>query len=128
VKEQTGRTRLETFVKYYRSLFDDKTPNIRINPRTGPADRIQAMRILFPQFYFDQTKCPYGINALTQYRREWDEIKQVYKDIPYHDWASHPADALGAFAEGYVEVKKVSKTKSFEQPKKQGWRSEVGMR
>jgi|CXWL01.1.fsa_nt_gi hypothetical protein len=128
VKEHNGRTRIETFIQFYRSTFNEETPNIKIVPRSNPAERIQAMRILFPRYRIDQTRCAYGINAWTQYRREWDEIKQAYKDIPYHDWASHPADSGGTFAEGFVDRlprPKVEVPKPLRRTG--GWRAQTGM-
>jgi hypothetical protein len=34
-----------------------------------------------------------GIEALREYRYEYDETKKVYKRSPLHNWASHSADA-----------------------------------
>ena len=31
---------------------------------------------------------------MKNYCREWDEKRGSYKDIPYHNWASHGADAF----------------------------------
>jgi len=34
-----------------------------------------------------------GFEAVKQYRYEWDETKNCFRDRPVHDWTSHPADA-----------------------------------
>lgn len=41
---------------------------------------------------FDSEKCSRDIEALKQYRREWDD--KTFKTTPLHDWTSHGADAF----------------------------------
>lgn len=75
--------------------------NTRVLPRTNsvPND-INECRKLLPICMFDADKCAHGIDALRSYRREWDEKLKNYRDRPYHDWASDPADAFRTFAMG----------------------------
>jgi phage terminase large subunit len=35
-----------------------------------------------------------GLDALEQYRREWDDTKKAFRASTVHDWTSHPADAF----------------------------------
>jgi phage terminase large subunit len=88
----TGLSRLETL----RSLGI----RAKVLPRQTLADGIQAVRNLLPQCWFDRSKCARGIEALQNYRREWDERDQCYKDNPKHNWASHASDAFRYLAEG----------------------------
>jgi len=69
----------------------------------GIQDGIEAARALFPRCWFDQEKCRLGIDALASYHKEYDEINQVYKQRPVHDWSSHGADAFRYFAVGFNE-------------------------
>lgn len=39
-----------------------------------------------------------GLDALRQYRREWDADLKRFIDHPLHDWTSHPADAMRTMA------------------------------
>lgn len=55
---------------------------------------IEQVRQILPKVWFDADKCERGIDALRNYRREWDEKRKVFKNSPLHDWASHPADAF----------------------------------
>ena len=55
---------------------------------------IQAVREILPICYFDISKTKEGIEALKNYRREYDENRKCFRDIPLHDWASHSADAF----------------------------------
>lgn len=58
-------------------------------------DRIEAVRASLNTCWFDREKCSHGIEALRQYRHEYDERNKVYKSKPVHDWASHGADSFG---------------------------------
>jgi phage terminase large subunit len=66
----------------------------RVAPNLSVQDGIQAVRLMLPRCYFDATKCAEGIEALKQYRREYDEDKKTFRDKPLHDWTSHCADSF----------------------------------
>jgi phage terminase large subunit len=83
--------------------------SVWIAPTTGGAHRsaarqlpvedgIQAVRQLLPRCWFDEEGCVDGIEAMRQYHREWDDDRKMFKDRPYHDWTSHPADAFRTLA------------------------------
>lgn len=66
-----------------------------IIPRTDDlVNSINQARLLIPRMQFDAEKCKRGIEALRQYRREYDDKTKTFKSRPLHDWASHPADAF----------------------------------
>lgn len=89
-------------------------------PRTSIPDRINAARQWLATCEFNTTPIPLpafgtrpaetqvdanermaaGIDALRQYRREWNEASRVFEDRPVHDFTSHPADAFGYMAQG----------------------------
>lgn len=66
-------------------------------------DGIQAVRSLLPRCWFD-TGCGWGIEALRQYQREYDERLQTFKSRPRHDKASHAADAFRYLAMGLRDM------------------------
>lgn len=68
--------------------------NIYVVEAQDVADGINATRLLLPTCWFDEERCGRGIEALKQYRREWDGKRQTWRERPYHDWSSHPADAM----------------------------------
>lgn len=82
----TGRSREET------------ARNIGLNFRTVPnqflEDGIHSARMLLPRCYFDAEKCKVGLEALQNYRWDFNNRLQEYKATPVHDWASHGADAF----------------------------------
>ena len=77
----------------------------------GPIERINAVRALFPQLRFNDTKrVRLGIKRINRYHRKWNDSMQTYT-VPEHDESSHGADALGEFAVNCsIKPKKVEKT------------------
>lgn len=61
-------------------------------------DGIHAVRMLFPQCWFDAEQCKAGIEALQNYRRDYNERLNEFKATPVHDWSSHAADAFRGLA------------------------------
>ena len=45
-------------------------------------DKIESVRNLFPQFYFDENRCSRGLTCLKNYRKEWDDKNGCYKNRP----------------------------------------------
>lgn len=56
-------------------------------------DGIEALRGIFPRVWIDETKCKGLIKCLQNYRKEFDQRLEVYKNRPLHDKYSHGADA-----------------------------------
>lgn len=82
----TGRARNDT--------MDGLGFSVEILPRENIHTGIEACRVMIPKCWFDETKAARGIEALRQYRQEWDDKKQSFRNAPMHDWTSHPADAF----------------------------------
>lgn len=61
-------------------------------------DSISKARTIFGECDFDETGCDQGLKRLRMYRKEWDELRGVWKDKPRHDDASHGADGFQTFA------------------------------
>jgi hypothetical protein len=81
----TGKSRKE--------ILQEAGLDITVAPRLSIADGIQAVRRLLPQCWFDH-KTKQGLDALRNYRREYNERQQVFYDKPLHDWSSHASDAF----------------------------------
>lgn len=90
----TGKSRLET-------LDNLGIRNIEIAPRLSVDDGIQASRSMLNKCWFDAKKCERGIEALLQYRREFDEKLKSWRGRPLHDWTSHGADSFRYLSVGY---------------------------
>jgi phage terminase large subunit len=84
--------------------------HVEIVPDIGVQDGIQAVRKVLPRCWFD-TSCDddsqgiSGMDALGQYRREYDEKNKVFRETPLHDWCSNPADAFRMLAVAYQAEK-----------------------
>lgn len=67
---------------------------IVIASKQSVEEGINAARLMLPKCVFDETKCRQGVEALKQYRREWDDKTKTFRQRPLHDWTSHGADAF----------------------------------
>lgn len=88
----TGQSRVETL----QSLGLN---NIRVIPAQRKEDQINALRLVLPRSWFDAERCKRGIEALRQYRAEWDDKRKAFRERPLHDWTSHPSDAAMVLAQ-----------------------------
>lgn len=70
----------------------------QVAPKLPILDGIDAVRNLFGRCWFDKDKCKSGINALKNYRKQYDEKRKTYLNLPYHDWSSNAADAFRMLA------------------------------
>jgi phage terminase large subunit len=104
----TGRSRLETLVSLGRKPV--------LLPASSLDDGINGVRQLMPRMWFDGTRCEYGLEALRNYRTEYDEGAQIFKNKPLHNWASHCADAMRYAAQGYRDLA-IKKVQEIAKPK-----------
>jgi len=89
----TGRSRLQTLAGLgITGRVLPREPNIE--------DGINAVRNLLPRCWFDAGKCARGLEALRQYRCDYDPERDIYSARPRHDWTSHAADAFRYLARG----------------------------
>ena len=74
-------------------------------------DGINAARMIFPRCYFDEVKCAAGLEALQNYRWDFNQRLDEFKSSPVHDWASHAADAFRYLALGLKQQAKATAIK-----------------
>lgn len=86
----SGKTRLQ--------IAEKLGIKFEVTPSIGVMDGINAARALLPKCYFDEEKCRVGLEALTHYRKEWNEKMRVFGDKPVHDWSSNGADSFRGLA------------------------------
>lgn len=91
----TGMSRVETL----RGLGI----KAEVVPAANVMDGINATRRMLDQCWIDKARCERGLEALKQYRREYDDNLKDWKARPLHDWTSHGADALRTFATGFAD-------------------------
>lgn len=88
-----------TFIKWEGSL-------VRLD------DGIEAVRRILPKMWIDERNCDQLIRALENYRQEYDEVNQIYRVKPVHDWTSHAADAVRMLA---INLPKLGSSASAEE-------------
>lgn len=76
---------------------------IRVVPRVRDINEgIEMTRQKLSACWFDEARCDYGVRCLENYRKDWDEARQVFRSSPRHDEYSHGADAFRQFAQGFA--------------------------
>ena len=89
----TGRSRLQAL----NTLGIDAV----VVPESSVLDGINVVRRMLGRTWIDVNRCERGIEALRQYRREYDSKLKDWKKNPLHDFSSHACDALRTFACGF---------------------------
>lgn len=92
----TGRTRVEMLIEAGRKP--------RLVPAHKVEDGINAARMTLPRCWFDEAACREGLEALRQYRADYDEKTRAFRNAPKHDWTSHTADAFRYLAMAWREM------------------------
>jgi len=90
----TGKSRKE--------MLEESGLQITVVAKLGVDDGIQAVRRMLPRCWFD-VKTKQGLDALQNYRRTYDDKRDVFFDKPVHDWCSHASDAFRYLAVGLDE-------------------------
>ena len=80
----TGKTRLD--------YAKDLGLSFSIIAQRNLDDGIQMGKFMFNRLRIDEEKCSLWLDAISQYKREWDEKRGMFKEMPYHNWTSHAAD------------------------------------
>ena len=88
----TGKSRIE--------VLRGAGLDCKVLPRLAVDDGIQAVRRLLPKCWFNMPRVKQGLDCLRNYRREYDEKRNVFYDKPLHDWASHSSDSFRYLALG----------------------------
>jgi len=107
VREFTsGRSRYD--IAWDLGIKFDVVPNIPI------VDGINAVRALFNKCIFDEDKCKKGLLALQNYKKQFDEIRNCFKDKPLHDWSSNGSDAFRYLAVGIDEKRFIKNSQTYD--------------
>lgn len=93
--------------------------SVRIAPRIGVADGIEAVRRLLPRAWIDGGRCEAGLRALRDYREKSDPKRRIALG-PLHDWTSHAADALRYLMTAYEEPE-AARRAAGDRRQSQGW-------
>ena len=92
----SGRSRLEVAASH--GLKFEVTPRLHHSVAGEVEEGIHAARMIFARCWFDAERCKPGLEALMNYRRDYNQRLDEFKPTPVHDWASHGADAFRGLA------------------------------
>lgn len=92
----TGKSRLDVAASF--GLRFQVTPRIHGQAGEEIEEGINAARMLLARCFFDAGKCRAGLDALMNYRRDYNKTMREFKATPVHDKASHAADAFRGLA------------------------------
>lgn len=76
-----------------KQQVEDAGFKVKITPKIGKVDGINAARTIFPLCFFDEDECAAGIDALRHYHYDVDDAGNRSTN-PVHDWSSNGADAF----------------------------------
>jgi phage terminase large subunit len=97
-----ARTRLD--------IARDLGISFQIVPDLNIFEGIELTRSIFKKLWFDQTKCSRLIKCLENYCKVYNELYNVYSDMPLHNWASHAADSARMLGITYARSTAYAKT------------------
>lgn len=95
-----GATHDKVYQVSYESVLREAQFDVRVVPNMGAGaanTRIETVRRLFPQIWFNESTTEAGRDALGWYHEKKDEARGIGLG-PNHDWSSHAADAFGLMA------------------------------
>jgi phage terminase large subunit len=82
----TGKTREDIFI--------ERGCKVRLCPDVGRDEGIAQVAHALRNTWFDRDETRSLREALAAYRSDYDEVRQVHRLTPVHDWSSHHADAM----------------------------------
>jgi hypothetical protein len=115
----SGRSRLE--VAHSQGIKFEITPRLHESVGGEVEEGIHAARMLFPRCWFDAERCKSGLEALTHYRRDYNQRLNEFKATPVHDWASHGADAFRGLAVRHRVPKEKREQRGASMPREWAW-------
>ena len=122
-----GATNDKVFSVSYESALREAGYRVTVVPNQGKgaaAARIEAMRRLFPQVWFDEETTEGWRDALGAYHERKDDARGIGLG-PEHDWSSHGADAAGLMAVAYEEPRQ--KREAARKPDRSGHNAWMGL-
>lgn len=76
----------------------------KLVPDHKPMDRVNAGRETIPKAMWDAKRCAKGLEAMREYRAEWNPELQTFGRSIKHDWSSHGGDAWGHLSVSWKEA------------------------
>jgi phage terminase large subunit len=107
-----GAANDKVFNVSYESALKQAGFDVRVVPNMGAGaanTRIETVRRVFPQIWFNASTTEGGRDALGWYHEKRDDARGIGLG-PDHDWSSHAADAFGLMAVDYTKQQSAQST------------------
>ena len=114
-----GATNDKVYDVSYESALREAQFEVTVVPNQGKGAamaRVEALRRLFPNCWFNEATTEGGLDALGWYHEKRDEERGIGLG-PEHDWSSHSADAAGLAAVFFELPEKTGKKPAFRRRK-----------
>lgn len=85
--------------------------------QVGIMDGIENVWTHFNKLWIDSNRCRSLVDALENYRKEWDEARQIYSNKPVKSWACHYSDCLRYLCLSIHKTKKGMSSEEFDRQK-----------
>ncbi len=115
----SGRSRQEVAASL--GIRFEVTPRLQNSVAGEVEEGIHAVRMFLPRCWFDAERCKAGLEALTHYRRDYNQRLNEFKATPVHDWASHGADAFRGLAVRHRVPQELKKQQAAQAPTEFAW-------
>ena len=90
-----GNKRGQDTLRSFKDVIEEFGYTVEILSRTPDVlSDIQIVKTIFPTLHFHSEKTAALLEALDQYRFDFDEGLQILRDKPKHDWTSHGCDCI----------------------------------
>jgi len=100
---------LGTGISRKKRLHELGVRKVQVLRKASVNDGIEAVRKMIPKLYIDPVECDFVITGFKNYSKEWDDIRGIWKDKPFHDKHSHPMDMVRYRAMSKLKYREKSK-------------------
>ena len=85
---------MSTGIPRFDTLKNLGLKGLAVVPKLSIEDGIEMVRNLFGQFWIDKEHCSKLVEAINNYRKDWNDRVGQFANRPLHNEASHFCDAL----------------------------------
>lgn len=82
----SGKTRLQIFHELWPSADYELIPKMSVD------DGINLGKQFWSTLWIDEVKCMTWLDNVSMYHQVWDDVRGMFKPVPFHDFTSHAAD------------------------------------
>ncbi len=96
-------------------------------PQLSLDESISNVWMNFNKIWIDSNNCKTLIDALENYRKEWDDKRQVYSEKPAKSWANHYSDALRYLCQALFFTKRTMSSTDYDRARAEALYGDKGI-